>query len=105
MSMTSCNRICCHSCNGSHGPFFNKTMLGLTTVTRLSPHCYYPSLACLIPDLSPIEHICDLLGWRVGHSTSLNEIEQGYRKYGTKCLKTSYRTCMPQCPIVWYRAR
>ncbi|GFT42569.1 uncharacterized protein TNCV_1788071 [Trichonephila clavipes] len=30
MSMTSCNHMCCHSCNGSKEPFFNKTMLGLT---------------------------------------------------------------------------
>ncbi|GFW59136.1 transposable element Tcb2 transposase [Trichonephila clavipes] len=27
------------------------------------------------PDLSPIEHIWDRLGWRVGHPTSLNELE------------------------------
>ncbi|GFS54906.1 uncharacterized protein TNCV_3576221 [Trichonephila clavipes] len=27
--MTFCNRMCCHSCNGSQEPFFNKTMLGL----------------------------------------------------------------------------
>ncbi|GFS64865.1 transposable element Tcb2 transposase [Trichonephila clavipes] len=27
------------------------------------------------PDLSPIEHIWDHLGRRVGHSTSLNELE------------------------------
>ncbi|GFU64301.1 transposable element Tcb2 transposase [Trichonephila clavipes] len=27
------------------------------------------------PDLSPIEDIWDHLGWRVGHSTSLNELE------------------------------
>ncbi|GFY19988.1 transposable element Tcb2 transposase [Trichonephila clavipes] len=27
------------------------------------------------PDLSPIEHILDHLGRRVGHSTSLNELE------------------------------
>ncbi|GFU75635.1 transposable element Tcb1 transposase [Trichonephila clavipes] len=27
------------------------------------------------PDLSPIEHIWDHLGWRVGHPTSLNELE------------------------------
>ncbi|GFV38367.1 transposable element Tcb1 transposase [Trichonephila clavipes] len=45
--MTSCHHICCHSCNGSQGPFFNKTVLG-KGVTRLSPHCYYPSLACPI---------------------------------------------------------
>ncbi|GFU08918.1 transposable element Tcb2 transposase [Trichonephila clavipes] len=35
----------------------------------------------------PIEHIWDHLGRRVGHPN------------GTKCLKTSYRTCMPQCSI------
>ncbi|GFW81310.1 DUF4817 domain-containing protein [Trichonephila clavipes] len=29
---------------------------------------------------------------------------QGYSKYGTKCLKTSYGTCMSQCPIVSHRA-
>ncbi|GFT84932.1 transposable element Tcb2 transposase [Trichonephila clavipes] len=27
---TSCNHMCCHSCNGSQEPFFSKTMLGLT---------------------------------------------------------------------------
>ncbi|GFU75816.1 transposable element Tcb1 transposase [Trichonephila clavipes] len=27
------------------------------------------------PDLSQIEHIWDHLGWRVGHLTSLNELE------------------------------
>ncbi|GFX35961.1 transposable element Tcb2 transposase [Trichonephila clavipes] len=27
------------------------------------------------PDLSPIEHIWDHLEWRVGHPTSLNELE------------------------------
>ncbi|GFW09645.1 transposable element Tcb1 transposase [Trichonephila clavipes] len=27
------------------------------------------------PYLSPIEHICDHLGWRVGHLTSLNKLE------------------------------
>ncbi|GFY11567.1 uncharacterized protein TNCV_4230361 [Trichonephila clavipes] len=45
--MISCNHMCCPSCNGSVEPFFNKTMLGLTRkgLTRLSPHCYCPSLA------------------------------------------------------------
>ncbi|PRD17692.1 UNVERIFIED_CONTAM: hypothetical protein NCL1_63598 [Trichonephila clavipes] len=42
----------------------------------MSPHCYYPSLACPIPRyLSPIECIRDHLGRRVGHPTSLNELE------------------------------
>ncbi|GFT46257.1 uncharacterized protein TNCV_3126341 [Trichonephila clavipes] len=44
-------------------------------VTRLSPHCDYPSLACRSPDLSPIKHIWDNLGRRIGRPTSLNEQE------------------------------
>ncbi|GFU89371.1 transposable element Tcb1 transposase [Trichonephila clavipes] len=32
------------------------------------------------PDLSPIQHIWDHLGWRVGHSTSLNELEASLQK-------------------------
>ncbi|GFU88680.1 transposable element Tcb1 transposase [Trichonephila clavipes] len=40
----------------------------LRTVTTL----HWPSRS---PDLSPIEHISDHLGRRVGHSTSLNELE------------------------------
>ncbi|GFV08124.1 uncharacterized protein TNCV_1047531 [Trichonephila clavipes] len=28
-SLISCNRMCCHLCNGSQEPFFNKAMLGL----------------------------------------------------------------------------
>ncbi|GFV11076.1 uncharacterized protein TNCV_2718201 [Trichonephila clavipes] len=49
--MTSCNHMCCHSCNGSQVPFFNKTMLGLTQqgCHKTSPYCYYLSLACSIP--------------------------------------------------------
>ncbi|GFU05957.1 transposable element Tcb2 transposase [Trichonephila clavipes] len=40
----------------------------LCTVTNLS----WPTLSS---DLSPIEHIWDHLGWRVGHPTILNELE------------------------------
>ncbi|GFY26695.1 transposable element Tcb1 transposase [Trichonephila clavipes] len=40
----------------------------LRTVTILP----WPALS---PDLSPIEHIWDPLGWRVGHTMSLNELE------------------------------
>ncbi|GFT55418.1 transposable element Tcb2 transposase [Trichonephila clavipes] len=40
----------------------------LHTVTTLS----WPTRS---PDLSPIEHIWDLLGWRNGYPTSLNELE------------------------------
>ncbi|GFT85145.1 uncharacterized protein TNCV_496161 [Trichonephila clavipes] len=49
--MTSCNHMCCHSCNGSQEPFLNKTMQASRGkgVTRLYLHCYYPFLACPIP--------------------------------------------------------
>ncbi|GFX25752.1 transposable element Tcb2 transposase [Trichonephila clavipes] len=41
---------------------------GFRTVTTLP----WPARS---PDLSPIEHICDHLWRRVGHPTSLNELE------------------------------
>ncbi|GFX47735.1 uncharacterized protein TNCV_699891 [Trichonephila clavipes] len=40
-------------------------------VTRLSLHCYYPSLICLIPRFVSNQAIWDHLGRRVGHPTSL----------------------------------
>ncbi|GFW72077.1 uncharacterized protein TNCV_4789651 [Trichonephila clavipes] len=61
-SMTFCNHMCCHSCNGSQEPFFNQTMLVLTrqesqkTVSTL-----------LLPFLGlPDSHIC--------HQSSISRI-------------------------------
>ncbi|GFX46770.1 transposable element Tcb1 transposase [Trichonephila clavipes] len=45
----------------------------LRTITTLP----WPSRS---PDLSPIEHIWDHLGWRVRHSTSLNELEARFQQ-------------------------
>ncbi|GFS65379.1 transposable element Tcb2 transposase [Trichonephila clavipes] len=57
------------------------------------------------PDLSPIEHIWDHLGRRVGHPTSLKELEARLQQiFLTKCLKTSYKICIPECPIVSHLA-
>ncbi|GFW74382.1 transposable element Tcb1 transposase [Trichonephila clavipes] len=39
-----------------------------------------PHLPALFPDLSPIEHIRDHLGRRVGHPTSLNVLEAMLQK-------------------------
>ncbi|GFU19175.1 transposable element Tcb1 transposase [Trichonephila clavipes] len=39
------------------------------------------------PDLSPIEHICDPLGWRVGHPTSLNELEARLQKIWSEVVE------------------
>ncbi|GFV16527.1 transposable element Tcb1 transposase [Trichonephila clavipes] len=49
--MTPCNHMCCHSCNGSPRSRFSTRQCSASHckgVTRLSPHCYYPSLACPI---------------------------------------------------------
>ncbi|GFV87113.1 uncharacterized protein TNCV_5113311 [Trichonephila clavipes] len=44
-------------------------------VTRLHPTLYHPSLACSYADLSPVVHIWDHLGWRIGQLTSWVEQE------------------------------
>ncbi|GFT97499.1 transposable element Tcb2 transposase [Trichonephila clavipes] len=66
---------------------------------RVSQGCLHTvtSLPCPVrsPDLPPIENIWDHFGRRVGYPTSLNELEARFSKFGTKCLKISYRTCMP----------
>ncbi|GFT20822.1 transposable element Tc1 transposase [Trichonephila clavipes] len=56
------------------------------------------------PYLSPIEHVWDHLGRRVGHPTSVNDIEAKLQQVLNKCLKTSYRTCRPEWPILSHRA-
>ncbi|GFU39171.1 transposable element Tcb1 transposase [Trichonephila clavipes] len=72
-TMTACNPMCCHSCNGSQEPFFKKTMLGLTQ--QWCHNTVSPPWPTRFPDLSPIEHIWDRLGRRVGHPTSFDELE------------------------------
>ncbi|GFW61514.1 uncharacterized protein TNCV_347621 [Trichonephila clavipes] len=54
MSLTSCNHMCCHSCNGSKEPFFNKTMLGLT---RQGYHNTVSALVLPLVDL-PGHQVC-----------------------------------------------
>ncbi|GFW69792.1 transposable element Tcb1 transposase [Trichonephila clavipes] len=51
MCMISRNDICCRSCNGSQKPFSTRQCSASHAkgVTRLSPRCYYPSLAYPIP--------------------------------------------------------
>ncbi|GFV30322.1 putative transposable element [Trichonephila clavipes] len=70
--MTSCNHMCCHSCNGSQDNAQPHTARAsqdcLLTVTTLP----WPARS---PDLSPIEHIWDSLGRRVGHPLNWNELE------------------------------
>ncbi|GFX11898.1 uncharacterized protein TNCV_2996821 [Trichonephila clavipes] len=49
--MTSCNHMCDHSCNGSQEPYFKRQYSAShgKGVTKLSPHCFFPCLACPIP--------------------------------------------------------
>ncbi|GFU30961.1 transposable element Tcb2 transposase [Trichonephila clavipes] len=54
-------------------------------------------------DLSSIKDIEDHLGRRVVHPTSLSELESRLQQIWNVCLKTSNRTCMPQCRIVSHR--
>ncbi|GFX44296.1 transposable element Tcb1 transposase [Trichonephila clavipes] len=81
--MTSCNHMCYQSCNSSQEPFFNKAIFQQDTAR---PHTAKVSHDCLrnvttLPwparclELSPTEHIWVHLGTRVGHPTSLNELE------------------------------
>ncbi|GFX10520.1 transposable element Tcb2 transposase [Trichonephila clavipes] len=59
----------------------------LCTVTTLS----WPVRS---PDLSPIEHTGIIWDGELGLPRVCTNSRQGYNKYGTKCLKTSFRTCM-----------
>ncbi|GFW86714.1 uncharacterized protein TNCV_2808691 [Trichonephila clavipes] len=108
--MISCNHMCCHSYNGSQEPFFNKTRSASHRkgVTKLSAHCYYPSLTWPnFPDVSPIEHIWDHLGRRVGHPTSLNKLEAALQKIWNEMsqdiIQNLYAS-MPDRIASWIRA-
>ncbi|GFW56348.1 uncharacterized protein TNCV_2088571 [Trichonephila clavipes] len=98
--MKSCNHMCSHSCNGSQEPFFNKTMLGLT---RQGCHKTVSALLLFFLGL-PDPQVCLQLSISGTASWASHEFERTRGKvtanYGRKCLKTSYRTCMSQCPIV-----
>ncbi|GFX40122.1 transposable element Tcb2 transposase [Trichonephila clavipes] len=85
------------------GAIFNKTTLGLTrqgchkTVSAL----LLPILGLPDPQIYLQSSISGII-WdgELGIPRVCTNQRQGYSKYGTKCLKTSYRTCMPQCLIV-----
>ncbi|GFY24456.1 uncharacterized protein TNCV_1015041 [Trichonephila clavipes] len=81
-------------CSASHGK----------GVTRLSPQCYYPSLACLIRRFVSIEHIRDHLGRRVGHSMSLNELEARLQQIWNEMSQDIIQNLYASCPIVSHRA-
>ncbi|GFX45575.1 transposable element Tcb2 transposase [Trichonephila clavipes] len=75
---------------------------------RVSQDCLHTVITlpwpvrCLV--LSPIQHIWDHLGRLVGHPTSWNEREASVQQIWNEMSQSSYRTCMPQCPIASHRA-
>ncbi|GFW63140.1 transposable element Tcb2 transposase [Trichonephila clavipes] len=54
--------------------------------------------------LFPFEHIWDPLGWRVGHPTSLNELEARLQQIWNKMSQDITQNLYSQCPIVSHRA-
>ncbi|GFW52740.1 uncharacterized protein TNCV_2393201 [Trichonephila clavipes] len=102
-TMTSCRHMCCHSCNGSQELFFNKALLGLTrqgyhkTVSAILLHFLGLSIPRFVSNRANLESFATA-------SWASHEFVRTRGKYGTKCLKTSYRTCMPQCPTISHRA-
>ncbi|GFX20087.1 uncharacterized protein TNCV_1436471 [Trichonephila clavipes] len=75
--MTSCSHMCCHSGHALRNSFSTRNSRPHTT--RVSQDCLCTVTAlpwpARSPDLSPIEHILDNLGWRIGYPASLNELE------------------------------
>ncbi|GFU57186.1 transposable element Tcb2 transposase [Trichonephila clavipes] len=56
------------------------------------------------PDLSPIERIWDHLGWRVGHPTSLNELEASLQQIRNEMSQDFIQNLYATMPIVPHRA-
>ncbi|GFS85476.1 transposable element Tcb2 transposase [Trichonephila clavipes] len=72
----------------------------LLTVTTLS----WPARS---PHVSPIEHIWDHLRWRVGHPTSLNELEarlqQIWNEISQDIIRNLYASIPDRYSIVHFR--
>ncbi|GFT06527.1 transposable element Tcb2 transposase [Trichonephila clavipes] len=69
----------------------------LRTITSLP----WPALS---PDLSPIEHIWDHLGWRVEHPTSLNELEAGLQQIWNEMSQDIIQKLYTSMPDLSHRA-
>ncbi|GFY06279.1 transposable element Tcb1 transposase [Trichonephila clavipes] len=76
--------------------------------STLSPLYYYPSLPARYPNLSPIEHIWNHLGWRIGHLTSLNELEVRLQQIWNEMsqdIMQNLCASLPDCIASCIRAR
>ncbi|GFT56232.1 transposable element Tcb1 transposase [Trichonephila clavipes] len=95
--MTSCDRMCCHSCNGFPGAIFQQDN-ARTHTARVSQDCLHTvTTLCWLarsPDLSLIKQIWINLGRRVGHSTSVNELrarlQQKWNEMSQEQIQNSY---------------
>ncbi|GFT21969.1 uncharacterized protein TNCV_2383451 [Trichonephila clavipes] len=68
--------------SASHGKGFTRLFRTVTTLP-------WPTRS---PDLSPIQHIWDHSGWRVGHPTCMNELEARWQRH----LKSETPYDLPQ---------
>ncbi|GFU75528.1 uncharacterized protein TNCV_2862441 [Trichonephila clavipes] len=91
--MTSCNHMCCPSCNGSQKTFFNNAR---HHTARVSQDCLRTVTAlpwpARYPDLSPVEPIGDHLGRRVGHPTCLNELDVRLQQIWNEMSQAKHHT-------------
>ncbi|GFV60781.1 hypothetical protein TNCV_2906441 [Trichonephila clavipes] len=63
-----------------------------------------PSLACLIPRFVTDQAHLELLKTQVGHSMSLDKLRYISSNCETIYRRTSFETCMSQCPIISHHA-
>ncbi|GFV96743.1 transposable element Tcb1 transposase [Trichonephila clavipes] len=81
-------------------PFFNKPMLGHTA--RLPKDCLHHITTlpwpAQSPDLSPITHILNHVGWQVGQPTSLGELEARLQQLRNEMSQDSIRNLYASMP-------
>ncbi|GFU90884.1 transposable element Tcb1 transposase [Trichonephila clavipes] len=109
--MTSCNPFVATLMQRLPGAIFKRDN-ARRHKARVSQDCYRmvttPPWPARFPNLSPIEHIWDHLGRRVGHSLNLNELEaslqQIWNKMSEDIIQNLYAS-MLDCIASFIRAR
>ncbi|GFU47773.1 retrovirus-related Pol polyprotein from transposon TNT 1-94 [Trichonephila clavipes] len=89
-----CCKVTTRQCSSSYA---RESQVCLRNVTTLP----WPTRS---PDVSPIEHIWDHLGWRVGHPMSLNELEASLYQISKEMSQDIIQNLLPQYSIVSHRA-
>ncbi|GFW67795.1 uncharacterized protein TNCV_3871261 [Trichonephila clavipes] len=97
MSTTSCNNMCCRSCNDSQEPSFNKTMFGLTR-----QGCHKTVSVLLLPFLGlPDPQIClqsNISGTLIVHPTTLDELEARLQQIGNEMSQDTIQNLYASMP-------